>query len=129
MGTVTDMRVKLNLAGPSYQILELDRKAFAAEGDEVLARARVTQLLLKNAVNAHFAQGMGGHDARVWSRLLPLLNEDEVVVEVSNSDLEWLWKIYSADTLKLPAVLSVWRMLLETYLLDMRDGLRKEKPV
>jgi hypothetical protein len=127
MGTVTEIeRVQLDLAAPAYRLTEGDRKVLGTE-DPVMGAVRATQFVLRTAVTTHFAQGMENHNARIWSRWQKVLDGDSREVEVSNPDFEWLWKIYSADSLKLPAALSSWRVLLENHLLDVRDSLRKQE--
>lgn len=120
--------VTIELYGPEYRF---SKETVEQAGSKKKAAINITTALLQAAVNLRYGASpvqpakMDGRDARVWGRILEQLQEKPDLLVISESDFQWLWKIYSDENLQMPADLSHWRCNLEDYLSGVRDEMRK----
>ena len=112
--------VKVDLGAPDYLIGPIDREQLSKgpEGmvDESRAVPNATKLIIWTIIQCAFPQGMDRKDGQVWAAWQDVLGENEPVLEMPRSQLDWLRKHIGNEELKIPFAFAGWREELAGYL-------------
>lgn len=107
------------------KILNLDLP-YRTKPDEMKIWPRmelISEHLIRALVQLRYPQGINRNDARMWGRIMDLMDEatqenGSCVIEVEKSEFNWLLDIvnWCLDNSKIPAMMASWVNTLFTHL-------------